>query len=474
MRTRLIGMLAACFIVLLAAPSAVAASAAVPGDTARDTTSAHVQAADNGGESIKGTLRGPGGKPLPKVSLTVESDGSKIGTDKSGKDGTWEVPVPEPGRYKVSITVSTLPKNVQVRTEGGEVLKDVQVRQGQARTVIFPMIPKNAKQEKAGSKAESSEPEPTASPEDSGGAENRAQDKSRPFIGRFIQQVVNGLKYGAIIAITAVGLSLVFGTTRLINFAHGELVTIGAMVAYFFSTSTFNFPLVAAAVLALVIGGLVGAGMEVSLWRPMRRRGTGLIQLFIISIGLSLLLRHLLLAMFGSRRHQYDQYTVQQSMDFGPISITPRDLTITLISAAVLIGVAFMLMRTRIGKATRAVADNKDLAEASGIDVNRVILIVWILGGALAGLGGVMYGLTTAVYWNMGFNLLLLMFAGVILGGLGSAFGAVVGSLVVGLVAQLSTLWFPVDLQNAWALLTLIVVLIVRPQGILGRAERAG
>src|SRR5690606_40230983 len=109
---------------------------------------------------------------------------------------------------------------------------------------------------------------------------------------------------------------------------------------------------------------------------------------------------------------------------------------------------------------------------ASGIDVNRVILFVWILGGGLAALGGVFYGLTTAVYWDMGFNLLLLMFAGVILGGLGSAFGAVVGSLVVGLVAQLSTLWFPTELQNAWALLALIIVLLVRPQGILGRAER--
>src|SRR5699024_5107177 len=171
----------------------------------------------------------------------------------------------------------------------------------------------------------------------------------------------------------------------------------------------------------------------------------------------SLLLRHIILVIFGSRRRQYDQYTVQETMELGPIAITPRDLWITVISVAVLLGVAYMLMRTRIGKATRAVADNKDLAEASGIDVNQIIMIVWILGGALAGLGGVMYGLTTAVYWDMGFNLLLLMFAGVILGGLGSAFGAVIGSFVVGLVAQLSTLWFAIDLQNAWALLALII-----------------
>jgi branched-chain amino acid transport system permease protein len=120
------------------------------------------------------------------------------------------------------------------------------------------------------------------------------------------------------------------------------------------------------------------------------------------------------------------------------------------------------------------VANNKDLAEASGIDVNRVILAVWVLGGALAALGGVFYGLTTAVYWDMGFNLLLLMFAGIILGGLGSAYGAILGSLVIGIVAQGSTIWFPTELQNAWALLVLIVVLLVRPQGILGRLQRAG
>jgi branched-chain amino acid transport system permease protein len=102
------------------------------------------------------------------------------------------------------------------------------------------------------------------------------------------------------------------------------------------------------------------------------------------------------------------------------------------------------------------------------------VLVVWLIGGGLAALGGVLYGLSEAIYWDMCFNLLLLLLAGFILGGLGSAWGAVVGSFVVGLVAQLSTLWFPVELQNAWALLVLIVVLLVRPQGILGRAERAG
>ena len=133
-----------------------------------------------------------------------------------------------------------------------------------------------------------------------------------------------------------------------------------------------------------------------------------------------------------------------------------------------------MLQRTRIGKAMRAVADNRDLAESSGIDVNRVVMVVWIVGAALAAIGGILFGSAVAVDWFMGFRLLLLMFAAVILGGLGTAYGAMVGAIVIGLVTELSVLWFPAELKFMWALVVLIVVLLVRPQGILGRAERIG
>ena len=122
----------------------------------------------------------------------------------------------------------------------------------------------------------------------------------------------------------------------------------------------------------------------------------------------------------------------------------------------------------------RAVADNRDLAASSGIDVDRVILFVWALGGGLAALGGVLFGLQQQVQFEMGFKLLLLMFAGITLGGLGTAYGALVGSFVVGMFIELSTLVVPTELKNVGALLVLIVVLLVRPQGILGRAERIG
>ncbi len=456
MRQRLAAGILAVLALLLLAPAAASASSGL-------------SAADSASESLKGTIRDPGGDPLQGITITVAGDGGEIGSATSGDDGTWQVELPGPGTYTVTLDTSTLPDGVQLRNTGGEVLSDVVVRPQQARTVIFPLVPAGTPQQEA-----STAPSATASPEATPAGGGTAPEGSGNSTNRVLQLIVEGIKLGAIIAITAVGLSLVFGTTRLINFAHGELVTLGAMVAFFFSTSPLTLPLVVAALFAVAGGALTGGAMERVLWRPLRRRGAGLIQMFIISIGVSLLLRHLLLVLFGSRRRQYAQYAVQENIDIGPVSITPRDLIVVILSGLVILGVAFMLQRTRIGKAMRAVSDNHDLAESSGIDVNRVVLVVWMVGGGLAALGGVFYGLTQAVYWDMGFNLLLLMFAGVILGGLGSAYGAVIGSLVVGLIAQLSTLWFPTELQYAWALLALIVVLLVRPQGILGRVERAG
>ncbi|MFC9679850.1 branched-chain amino acid ABC transporter permease [Streptomyces sp. NPDC056948] len=308
----------------------------------------------------------------------------------------------------------------------------------------------------------------------------RAQGEEVPrgptFAARALQALIDGIQFGVIIAITAVGLSLIFGTIHLINFAHGEFVTIGATVAFFLNASAAGpgWHLIPAALAAVVCGALLGWAVDRGIWRPLRARGTGLINMFIVTIGLSLLLRHIVLVLYGTRPASYAQYDIQSTIGLGPAGITPRDLTVTLLSVLVLLGIAALLQKTRIGTAVRAVAANRDLAEASGIDVQRVVLFVWMLAGGLAALGGVFFGLVEIVTWDMGFKLLLLMFAGIILGGLGSAYGAMVGSLVIGVVAQMSTLWFPVDLQYAWALLVLILVLLVRPQGILGRAERVG
>jgi len=232
-----------------------------------------------------------------------------------------------------------------------------------------------------------------------------------------------------------------------------------------------------AALAAIVATGLLGAAFEKGLWGPLRRRSTSLTSMMIVSIGAALAMRYFYLYLFGGDLKVYQQYTLQRNpISIGPVDLPPRTLFIIGASALVIVGVALFLLRARFGKAIRAVSDNPDLASSSGIDTDRVILIVWILGGALAGLGGVFYGLEFGIKWDMGFTLLLLMFAAITLGGLGNPFGALLGSLVIGVAVELWTWIVPNanDLKTVGALFVLIVVLLVRPQGLLGSKERIG
>jgi branched-chain amino acid transport system permease protein len=294
------------------------------------------------------------------------------------------------------------------------------------------------------------------------------------FFDRFARLTVEGIKFGLIIAMCSVGLSLIFGTTGLTNFAHGELVTFGALIAYFFNV-TIGLNLIPAAVLAVLVGVLAGFGIDRGFWRPLNRRGTGLIAMLVITIGLGILLRYIFLYQFGGFTRPYVDYALQrEGLEIGPITLVPRDIVSIVLSVSVLVLVALFLQRTRMGKAMRAVADNRDLAESSGIDVERVVGLVWASGAGLAALGGVLLAMAEQVFWLGGFQLLLLMFAGVTLGGLGTAYGALVGSLIVGLIVQLSTLWVAPELKNVVALGVLILILVIRPQGILGQAERVG
>jgi branched-chain amino acid transport system permease protein len=194
----------------------------------------------------------------------------------------------------------------------------------------------------------------------------------------------------------------------------------------------------------------------------------------LVSIGLALFLRYLYQVVFGGTPRTFRQYAAQGPTSFGPITQPVRNYIVMVVCAAALVLVALALERTRLGTAVRAVADERDLAEASGIDVRRVITVVWAGGAALTGLGGILLALTEGVQWNMGFRLLLTMFAAVVLGGLGSAYGAMAGALVVGVASELSTYWIDPDFKFAVALLILIVVLLFRPQGILGVRSRVG
>ena len=392
------------------------------------------------GEGVRGTLNNAGER-VAGATVTVEDEGGEeVGKAETDEKGGFAIPVPEAGKYVVKLDLDTLPEDVTVRTEGGEE-REVTVRTGSVAPVLFIL-----------------------------GEGNR---ETTGTATRALQLLVRGIQFGLVIAMGAIGLSLIFGTTGLTNFAHGEFLTGGALAAYFFNV-TVGMNLIPATLLAIIVGMVFGGLIDKGLWGPLRRRGTGLIAALVVSIGLALVMRYVFLYFFGGSSRSYGQYATQRPIEIGPIDIPPRDLVIMALSIIVLTVVGLALIKTRLGKATRAVADNPSLAASSGIDVERVINVVWIIGTALAALGGVFLALSQQVSYLLGFQILLLLFAGVTLGGLGTAFGALVGSLVIGIFTQLSTLVIPAELQNVGALVVLILILVVRPQGILGRAERVG
>nr|BFF08965.1 hypothetical protein GCM10025699_02680 [Microbacterium flavescens] len=205
-------------------------------------------------------------------------------------------------------------------------------------------------------------------------------------------------------------------------------------------------------------------------------KGLGLVQLMIVSIGLSLAVRYTYQFFIGGGTYQLPGAGAPRDIRVGPIAVSWIDLLSMGISIVLLLTVAFWLLRTRIGKATRAISDNPGLAAASGINVDRVIRIVWVLSASLAAVAGILWAyFRPGVKWDMGVQVLLLIFAAVTLGGLGTAFGALIGSLIVGILVELSTLLgIPPDMKYVGALAVLIIILLVRPQGLLGRKERLG
>lgn len=431
---------------------------------------AAAQEDDQPGEAIRGQLR-VDDEPVPGVTIVVAgADGAEVGSTTSAEDGTWLVALPAPGTYTVTLDPATLPEGLNLRDPSRAAL-ELPVNPGQDRVALFAIVrgaPPTTVATDDGST-------PTTDDDDDagGGATDRPQRDSPSTLDRTAQAIVNGIKFGLIIAMCAIGLSLIFGTTGLINFAHGELVTFGAVVAWYLNTGP-GLHLFPAALIAIALTALVGGALELGMWRPLRARKTGLFQMLVITIGLSLFARHVILLFFGGQSKPYIDYRLQEAWTFGPITITPRDVTVMVLSILTLLGVALLLQFSRLGKATRAVADNIDLAESSGIDVQRIIVVVWMVGAGLAATGGIFLGSVTSVNWLMGFQLLLLMFAAIILGGLGSAYGAMVGGLVVGLVTEVSTVWLSSELRTAAALVVLIAVLLFRPEGILGVKQRIG
>ncbi|UPL16166.1 branched-chain amino acid ABC transporter permease [Microbacterium galbinum] len=389
-------------------------------------------------------------EPVEGVELSVSGSGFE-GETETDAEGKWRLYVPEKETYTITVNEETLPDGVIVDAsllpEGTQPISGTtasfEVEFGLTGTKILNLFL------------------------------GEGERITVSFIDQLASRLVGGLNFGLLLALASMGAALIYGTTRLSNFAHAEMVTWGGLVAVV-TTSMWMLPPWIGIAAAVIGGALLGWAMDAGIWRPLRRRGLGIVQLMIVSIGLSLALRYLFQYMIGGGTYQLPGAS-PEPIRLGPISLSYIDMIAMGVSIVVIIGVAFFLTRTRVGKATRAISDNPQLAAASGIDVDRVVRYVWILAGTLAAISGVLWGyFRPGVTWNMGMQMLLLIFAAITLGGLGTAFGALVGSLIVGMAVEVSTLWIPSDLKYASALVILIVILLVRPQGLLGRKERLG
>lgn len=407
---------------------------------------------------VQGIIRSSEKEPLSGVEIEL-SGGAETLTTQTNDEGRWVFTVHEEGEYTVTVNEETLPDGqflAQTDT------REITVRLHQAPSALFPLTDDEA----ASHEAAPSGDEP---------AEAGAKKKSNanPFSWpRFWQQLVSGIRLGLLIALASLGLSLTYGTTGISNFSQGEMVSLGGILAAVFMTLSGNLWIAGA--LAVAASALFGYVQDAVIWRPLTRRRLSLMQLMIVSIGLSILMQYTFQFFFGAGVIRVDSRS-SPTVEFWGITLTTQSVLAMIVSAIAIAAVGLALMFTRFGRATRAISDNPALAQASGINVQRVVRLVWIIGGGLAGLAGVFFGLVfNGISWFTGGQMLLLFFAAVTLGGLGTAFGAFVGSMVIGLVVEMTNIWLPGDLKYATALLILILILLIRPQGLFGRKERIG
>lgn len=287
---------------------------------------------------------------------------------------------------------------------------------------------------------------------------------------KLLQLTVNGLAAGSIFAISAVGLTLVYGILKIVNFAHGDYLTFGAYMA-FVANVLWGWPALPSIATGVLIAVILSVGLEYGVWRPMRGRGAGVTSLFLTSIGLALVLRNSILLFATGSPRSFD-FVLSGTVSIGSARIATAKLVVIIAAFIIIIGVGLFLARTRTGTTMRAIADDVDLAAVSGINRDRVVTQTWILAGGLAGLAGILLVMfQTQMTPSSGWFILLPIFAAVVLGGVGSAYGALAAGIVLGLVMELSTYVVPFTYKNAVAFIVMIVALLIRPQGLFGKAR---
>lgn len=458
-RASQLGVVLGALLIALLATLGPAAATTTTAPGAEEVKACQYQPNEDPEIHVRGCLRDTRdtpASPVPGVSVSIENaEGEVLGEMETDESGVFDFalpgdPITNLGKdFVIKIDEDTLPDGSDLR-DPEKVELTINFDTTSDQTITFPIG--------------------DALPE---GAGNWT---------RGLQLFVGGLVFSSLLAMAALGLSMIFGTTGLTNFAHGELITFGALVAWWVDRlpgkievpGLGDISVIVGVVVAFIVGGVFGLANDKLLWKPLRMRGTGVIAMMIVSIGLSIFLRNVFQYVAGGQNHNYSQYSASTPLEIGPLLITPRDLAVTAVALGTLIVVSLLIQKTRLGKATRAVADNPALAASSGINVQRVIAAVWVTGAALAALAGALLGMTQGFDYQVGFKLLLLVFAAVVLGGLGTIWGAMVGAFVIGTLVEVSTLFIPAELKYVGALVVLILVLIVRPQGLLGRAQRIG
>jgi branched-chain amino acid transport system permease protein len=297
-----------------------------------------------------------------------------------------------------------------------------------------------------------------------------------------LELIVYGIVFGSIISIGAIGLSLVYGIVGVANFAHGDLMTTGAYVALFmvtwalawvpdtnFGQLSFGWRMLIAFPVAMFVVAVVAIALDRILYQKLRRQGSGPIIMVMSSLGAAFILRMLILIFWGADSLFYRPGILRPAIELPVgVKIRPDQILIFVTVFALVALLHLFLQKTKLGKAMRATADNMELALVSGIDTERVIVLTWGIGGALAAAGGILYGIDVQVHPYMGWNFLIPLFAATILGTVGNIYGALVGGLIIGIAQQVSTAFLMPTYKPAVAFILMILILLFRPKGIFG------
>jgi branched-chain amino acid transport system permease protein/neutral amino acid transport system permease protein len=300
-----------------------------------------------------------------------------------------------------------------------------------------------------------------------------------------IELIIYGIILGSIIALGAIGLTMVYKIVGFANFAHGEFMTLGAYIALVivsavlpwigipdtrFGPLSFGWRMMIAFPVAMLCVGFVAIFFDKLLYKKLRKKKSGPVILAMSSLGTSFIIRMTILIIWGSDYIFYRPGLMRPALDL-PLGIKVRPDEIFIFFAAIFLVILLhlFLKRTKMGKAMRATSDNPDLALVTGIDTERIISWTWAIGGGLAAAGGILYGIDVQLHPGMGWNFLIPIFAATILGSIGNIYGALIGGFVIGVAQQVSTAFLDPTYKLAVAFMIMIVILLVRPQGIFGK-----